>query len=295
MDDGKARRDPRPKKWGPATAINALGSVIDLAHSPRLLAQELVQILSEVHVKASVATGEATQRLQRTMSLWSVGTDRGEPVSLVCQMPQTPEQVVLMQDVLRVGRAAVELERYREDERRRTALWPEDPIEEQLGALFISEEMRELLATVRRIAATTVPVLITGETGTGKEVVARLVHAYSQRAKGAVPRLQLHLDAEGHARFAALRTSTGSLHRSRRTLPRHRPHRRPGHLAAGRDRRHAARRATQAAAIPGVGARFIRLASPGRRGSTFACSPQPTHGSKRWSPRANSARTSTTA
>ena len=115
-----------------------------------------------------------------------------------------------MQDILRVGRAAVELERYREDERRRTALWPEEPIEEQLGALFISEEMREVLATVRRIAATTVPVLITGETGTGKEVVARLLHAYSQRAKApflafnctAIPKDMLDSQLFGHRRGA---------------------------------------------------------------------------------------------
>ena len=115
-----------------------------------------------------------------------------------------------MQDILRVGRAAVELERYREDERRRTALWPEEPIEEQLGALFIAEEMRELLATVRRVAATTVPVLITGETGTGKEVVARLVHAYSQRARApflafnctAIPRDMLDSQLFGHRRGA---------------------------------------------------------------------------------------------
>ena len=115
-----------------------------------------------------------------------------------------------MQDILRVGRAAVELERYREDERRRTALWPEEPIEEQLGALFISEEMREVLATVRRLAATTVPVLITGETGTGKEVAARLLHAYSQRAKApflafnctAIPRDMLDSQLFGHRRGA---------------------------------------------------------------------------------------------
>ena len=115
-----------------------------------------------------------------------------------------------MQDVLRVGRAAVELERYREDERRRTALWPEEPIEDQLGALFISEEMRELLAMVRRVAAANVPILITGETGTGKEVLARLVHAYSPRAKApflafnctAVPRDMLDSQLFGHRRGA---------------------------------------------------------------------------------------------
>ncbi len=77
-----------------------------------------------------------------------LGADRGQALWLVCERPEEPAKAVLMQDVLRVGRAAVELERYKADERRRSAVWPEDPIEDQLGALFISPEMRTLLASV---------------------------------------------------------------------------------------------------------------------------------------------------
>jgi DNA-binding NtrC family response regulator len=68
--------------------------------------------------------------------------------------------------------------------------------------------MQRVLTTVRKVASTTAPVLITGETGTGKEVLARLVHAYSTRAKAtfqpfncsAVPKEMLDSQLFGHRR-----------------------------------------------------------------------------------------------
>jgi len=46
----------------------------------------------------------------------------------------------------------------------------------------ISRQMQEVLETAIRVAPTSTPVLITGEPGTGKEVVARAIHTASARA-----------------------------------------------------------------------------------------------------------------
>ena len=211
MESVPAPRDQgRKSHRHPTAAVNALGSIIDLTHSPSVLGEELVRTLAGFGIEATV-TGDApsSEDMAGTEAL-SLGTERGRPLWLVCIRPEEPDKAVLMQDVLRVGRAAVDLERYKADERRRSAVWPEDPIEDQLGALFISPEMRALLTVIRRAAMGTATVLITGETGTGKEVVARLLHAYSQRAKSAFvafnctssPRDMIDSQLFGHRRGA---------------------------------------------------------------------------------------------
>jgi DNA-binding NtrC family response regulator len=60
-------------------------------------------------------------------------------------------------------------------------LWPS----EQLGTLVgRSQPMRELFARIQRVAAIVTPVLLLGETGSGKELVARTIHERSPRATG---------------------------------------------------------------------------------------------------------------
>ena len=49
--------------------------------------------------------------------------------------------------------------------------------------LTSSTAMQEILEDLRRVADTDAPVLIEGETGTGKELIARAIHAQSRRAR----------------------------------------------------------------------------------------------------------------
>ncbi|HJW42818.1 MAG TPA: sigma-54 dependent transcriptional regulator [Geothrix sp.] len=62
---------------------------------------------------------------------------------------------------------------------------PEAPPPQDLGELVgVGPVMRKINALIGKVSRADTTVLLTGESGTGKEVVARLIHRYSERAKG---------------------------------------------------------------------------------------------------------------
>jgi DNA-binding NtrC family response regulator len=85
-------------------------------------------------------------------------------------------------------------------------------VEQALGQRMIhdSAPMRRLLASIERVADRDVTVLVRGETGTGKELVASLLHAGSKRAKrpfvrfncAAIPDELAEAEIFGHAKGA---------------------------------------------------------------------------------------------
>jgi DNA-binding NtrC family response regulator len=66
---------------------------------------------------------------------------------------------------------------------RARALIQRNPVTRQDAVLGLSEEMRDVERALHRISGLTSPLLITGETGTGKEVCARYLHRVSARSK----------------------------------------------------------------------------------------------------------------
>jgi DNA-binding NtrC family response regulator len=95
----------------------------------------------------------------------------------------------------------------------------QSPPREMIGAC---PAMLQIFHLIRKVALSDVPVLITGASGTGKEMVAQAIHQRSTRAKdpfvtvncGAIPRELLESELFGHERGAftgAYRTVVGKV------------------------------------------------------------------------------------
>ncbi len=85
---------------------------------------------------------------------------------------------------------------------------PANRFQEEYGILGTSVEMQKIIEVIEQVAPTDITVLITGESGSGKEVIAKAIHGASTRARkpmvtvncGAIPEGIMESELFGHER-----------------------------------------------------------------------------------------------
>jgi DNA-binding NtrC family response regulator len=138
-----------------------------------------------------------------------LGTWRGRQWALVASVAPTVAARTAWLAVHALASSGRALATARREAREREALWPIDNPDDPSPGMFLSDQMKELLRLARRLAVAPVNLLITGETGVGKEVMARVIHDASRPGKpfipfncSAVPADMLENQLFGHRRGA---------------------------------------------------------------------------------------------
>jgi DNA-binding NtrC family response regulator/tetratricopeptide (TPR) repeat protein len=177
-------------------------ALLDVADHPRILARETFAVLDEAQCvvgmallgvsktgrrvidsrnwneREALAAGNDTDGFESTV----IGDDGDETLKIVAHVRTELEHRYSFAMVRRLVCVAADLRRYRDDEKQRAALWPAEALEPDSDSIWASEQMSEVLNIARRIAPTPLSLLLTGETGTGKEMLARAIHRASDRA-----------------------------------------------------------------------------------------------------------------
>jgi DNA-binding NtrC family response regulator len=230
-DDGRtAESEPREERISSVTHLDSAVALLELSGHPHILGREAFALVNEsgcAEAAALVATGGketrvidaagwtaeqalAAARAAAPEQLMTVGVHRDETWHVLVQPRAGLDERCTLAAIRKLLATAVTLDRYRREEMQRAALWPAEALDGDPESIWASEQAAEILAIARRIAATPLPVLLTGETGTGKEMLARAIHRASDRADrvlvpfncSAVPRDMLESQLFGYRKGA---------------------------------------------------------------------------------------------
>jgi DNA-binding NtrC family response regulator len=201
-ESGVLPASPEVQQPGEINSLDAAVALLELSGHPQILAREAFALLQDSGCAEALAlattgprgvtivaaegwtAGEALAavRAAEPDDLIAAGQHRDEMWQILARPRAALDHRCTLAAIRKLVAAARTLEAYRRDEKQRAALWPAEALDGDAESLWISEQSAELLSIARRIASAPLPILLTGETGTGKEMLARVIHRASDRA-----------------------------------------------------------------------------------------------------------------
>ena len=204
-----------------ALLMTDVAAILGAGHSIDLLSQRMAAILESTTIgeRVVIENESGCEYVAEPASTWEAdehgtfcirlrGSDRR--VAIRVHGVQTIDEISLLKSVADLVQAAVNRTADTETEDENQNLWPRTSVANGEDTIFRSPQMVEFLKIAARLAAAELPILITGETGTGKEIIARLIHDYSRGARGpfvpfncsAIPKDLVESQLFGHKRGA---------------------------------------------------------------------------------------------
>jgi len=204
-----------------AMLLSDVATMLGAGHSIDLLAHRMAAILqgTTIGARVDVESESGCEYQAEPTAAWEAEADgtyrirlRGSDRRVVINVAgvQSIDEISLLKSVADLAQAAVNRTADTENEDEDQNLWPRAAVPHGEDAVFRSPRMAELLKIAIRLADTDLPVLISGETGTGKEVIARLIHEHSAVKRGpfvafncsSLPRELVESQLFGHRRGA---------------------------------------------------------------------------------------------